>query len=91
MIENMYEVIVRTYCIGGGYGTYNEINVPFDSCYDDKINAVKAYDDQFLTYYRKSEGDWCCKGNDSFKIEKKRNDYSIIIKGSIIIKEDKKK
>lgn len=30
------------------------------------------------------------KENGSFKIEKKRNDYSIIIRGRIITKEDKK-
>ena len=86
----MYEVIVRTYCLGRGYETYNEINVPFDSCYEDKINAVKAYDDQFKVYYRESEVDLYYKENGSFKIEKKRNGYSIIIRGRIIIKEDKK-
>lgn len=86
----MYEVIVRTYCKGSGYGTYNAINVPFDSCYEDKVNAIKAYDCQFKTYYREREGDLYHAENGSFKIEKKRNGYSIIIEGRIIIKEDKK-
>lgn len=86
----MYEVIVRTYCLGSGYGTYNEINVPFDDCYEDKMDAVKAYDDQFKLYYRESEGDLYYKGNGSFRIEKKRNGYSIIIRGRIIKEEDKK-
>lgn len=82
----MYEVIVRTYCLGRGYGTYNEINVPFDGCYKDKMDAVKVYDDQFKTYYRESEGDLYYKENNSFKIEKKRDGYSIIIRGDIIRK-----
>lgn len=82
----MYEVIVRTYCSGRGYGTYNTINVPFDSCYKDKMDAVKVYDDQFKTYYRESEGDLYYKENNSFKIEKKRDGYSIIIRGDIIRK-----
>ena len=43
------------------------------------------------TYYRESEGDLYYKENGSFKIEKKRNGYSIIIRGDIIIKEDKNK
>lgn len=82
----MYEVIVITYCLGRGYETYNEINVPFDGCYGDKMDAVKAYNDQFNTYYRESEGDLYYKENGSFKIEKKRDGYSIIIRGKIIIK-----
>lgn len=82
----MYEVIVITYCSGRGYETYNEINVPFDGCYGDKMDAVKAYNDQFNTYYRESEGDLYYKENGSFKIEKKRDGYSIIIRGKIIIK-----
>lgn len=82
----MYEVIVSTYCLGRGYETYNEINVPFDGCYGDKMDAVKAYNDQFNTYCRESEGDLYYKENGSFKIEKKRNGYSIIIRGDIIIK-----
>lgn len=80
----MYEVIVRTYYLGRGYGTYNEINVPFDGCYEDKMDAVKAYDDQFKVYYRESEGDLYYKENGSFKIEKKRNGYSIIIIGELL-------
>lgn len=86
----MYEVIVRTYCLGSGYETYNELNVPFDRSYEDKMDAVKAYDDQIKTYYRESEGDLYYKETGSFKIEKKRNGYSIIIIGRIIIKEDRK-
>lgn len=86
----MYEVIVRTYCFGRAYGTYNEINVPFDGCYEDGMDAVKAYDDQFKTYYRESEGDLYYKENGSFRIEKKRNGYSIIIRGRIIIEEGNK-
>ena len=85
----MYEVIVRTYCLGRGYGTYNEINVPFDDCYEDKMDAVKAYDDQFKVYYKESEGDLYYKENGSFKIKKKRNGYSIIIRGYIIRKDKK--
>ena len=50
------------------------------------MDAVKACDDQFKTYYRESEGDLYYKENGSFKIEKKRNGYSIIIRGDIIIK-----
>lgn len=90
MTEYMYEVIVRTYCLGRGYGTYNEINVPYDRCYEDKMDAVKAYDDQFKVYYRESEGDLYRKETGSFEIKKKRNGYNIIIRGRIIIKEDKK-
>lgn len=67
----MYEVIVRTYCLGRGYETYNEINVPFDVCYGDKMDAVKVYNDQFETYCRESEGDLYYKENGSFKIENK--------------------
>lgn len=82
----MYEVIVRTYCSGGGYGAYNAINVLFDSCYDDEMDAVKACDDQFKKYYRESEGDLYHKENNSFKIEKKRDGYSIIVRGDVFRK-----
>lgn len=79
----MYEVIVSTQCLGRGYGTYNAINVPFDGCYKDKMDAVKACDDQFKTYYRESEGDLYYKDNNKFKIQKKRSSYIVIIEGEI--------
>lgn len=85
--KNMYEVIVETFCISRCiYATCNAVKILFDGCYEDKMDAVKAYDDKFKTYYRESEGDLYYKENGSFKIEKKRNGYSIIIRGDIIIK-----
>ena len=85
----MYEVIVETYCMGvRRYAACNAVRILFDGCYKDKMDAVKACDDQFKTYYRESEGDLYYKENGSFKIEKKRNGYSIIIRGDIIIKGD---
>lgn len=83
----MYEVIVRTYCLGRGYGTYNEINVPFDGCYEDKADAVKAYDDQFKTYYREHKNCYLSKNDYIFKIvERKSAGYNVVIRGRIIIK-----
>ena len=83
----MYEVIVRTYCIGSRYGTYNEINVPFDSCYEDKMDAVKAYDEQFKKYYEEHKDCYYSKDDDIFKIvERKSAGYNVVIRGRIIIK-----
>lgn len=79
----MYEVIVSTHCLGKGYGTYNVINVPFDRKYKNKGDAIAAYDFQFGTYCRSQEGDIYHKDNDKFKIEKKRDGYSVIIEGEI--------
>lgn len=79
----MYEVMVKAYCIGHGYGAWDEISVRFDRKYKNKKCAIDAYDFQFRTYCRSQEGDLYYKDNNKFKIKKKRDSYIVIIEGEI--------
>lgn len=87
----MYEVIVETYCMSCFFYVYvacNAVRIIFDGCYEDKMDAVKAYDDQYEKYYKEHKYDsYCYKHDDIFEIvEKKSADYSVVIRGRIFIK-----
>ncbi len=85
----MYEVIVETYCMSvRDYAACNAVRIIFDGCYEDRMDAVKAYDDQFKEYYKEHKYDsYCYKHDDIFEIaEKKSADYSVVIRGRIFIK-----
>lgn len=85
----MYEVIIETYCMSVGhyYAACNAVRNLFDGCYEDKIDAVKAYDDQYEKYYKEHKDCYCSKDDDIFKIvEKKSAGYNVVIRGRIIIK-----
>ena len=85
----MYEVIVETFCISRCiYATCNAVRILFDGCYKDKMDAVKAYDDQYEKYLKEHKYDsYCYKHDDIFEIvEKKSADYSVVIRGRIFIK-----
>ena len=89
MNKNMYEVIVETYCMSvRDYAACNAVRIIFDGCYEDKMDAVKAYDDQYEKYYKEHKYDsYCYKHDDIFEIvEKKSADYSVVIRGRIFIK-----
>ena len=79
----MYEVMVKGYCIGHGYGAWDGISVRFDRKYKNKNGAIDAYDFQFRTYCKSHEGDLYYKDNNKFKIQKKRSSYIVIIEGEI--------
>lgn len=84
----MYEVIVETFCISRCiYATCNAVRILFDGCYEDKMDAVKAYDDQFNKYYKEHKDCYYSKDDYIFKIvEKKSTGYNVFIRGRIIIK-----
>lgn len=84
----MYEVIVETFCISRCiYATCNAVRIIFDSCYEDKIDAVKAYDDKFKEYYEEHKDCYYYKDDDMFKIvERKSAGYNVVVRGRIIIK-----
>lgn len=84
----MYEVIVEIYCMSvRDYAACNAIGILFDGCYEDKIDAVKAYDDQYEKYCKEHKDCYCSKDDDSFKIvEKKSAGYNVVIRGRIFIK-----
>lgn len=84
----MYEVIVETYCMGvRRYAACNAVRNLFDSCYEDKIDAVKAYDDQFEKYYKEHKDCYYSKDDYIFKIvDKKSAGYNVVIRGRIFIK-----
>lgn len=84
----MYEVIIETYCISHCiYATCNAVRILFDGCYEDKMDAVKVYDDQFNKYCREHKNCYLSKDDYIFKIvERKSAGYNIVIRGRIIIK-----
>lgn len=84
----MYEVIVETYCMSvRDYAASNAVRIIFDNCYDDKMDAFKAYDDQFEKYFKESRNCYFSKDDDIFEIvEKKSAGYNVVIRGRIIIK-----
>ena len=86
----MYEVIVETFCISRCiYATCNAVRILFDGCYEDKMDAVKVYDDQFKEYYEEHRNCYFSKDDYSFKIvEKKSAGYNVVIRGRIIIKRE---
>lgn len=87
--KNMYEVIVETYCMSvRDYAACNAVRNLFDSCYEDKMDAVKAYDDQYEKYYKEHKYDsYCYKHDDIFEIvEKKSAGYNVVVRGRIFIK-----
>lgn len=88
----MYEVIIETYCmsVGHHYAACNAVRNLFDGCYEDKIDAVKAYDDQFEKYYKEHKDCYCSKDDYIFKIVDKKNaGYNVVIRGYIIRKDKK--
>ena len=84
----MYEVIVETYCMSVGYyAACNAVINLFDVCYEDKIDAIKAYDDQFEKYYKEHKDCYCSKDDYIFKIvDKKSAGYNVVVRGRIFIK-----
>lgn len=84
----MYEVIIETFCISRCiYATCNAVRILFDGCYEDKMDAVKAYDDQFNKYHKEHKDCYYSKDDCIFKIvEKKSDGYNVVIRGRIIIK-----
>lgn len=84
----MYEVIIETYCMSvRDYAACNAVRILFDSCYEDKMNAVKVYDDQFKKYYEEHRNCYSSKDDYSFKIvEKKSAGYNVVVRGRIFIK-----
>lgn len=84
----MYEVIVETYCMSvRDYAACNAVRILFDGCYEDKMDAIKAYDDQFKKYYEEHRNCYCSKDYYSFKIvERKSAGYNVVVRGRIIIK-----
>lgn len=86
--KNMYEVIIETYCMSVGYyAASNAVRILFDNCYEDKADAVKAYDDQFKKYLKEHKNCYCSKDDYIFKIvEKKSAGYNVVVRGRIIIK-----
>ena len=86
--KNMYEVIVETYCMSvRDYAACNAVRIIFDGCYEDRMDAVKAYDDQYKEYYEEHRNCYCSKDDDMFKIvEKKSAGYNVVVRGRIIIK-----
>lgn len=84
----MYEVIIETYCISHCiYATCNAVRILFDGCYEDKMDAVKVYDDQFNKYCREHKNCYLSKDDYIFKIvERKSAGYNVVIRGRIIIK-----
>lgn len=83
----MYEVIVETYCMGvRRYAACNAARILFYGCYEDRMDAVKAYDDQFKEYYEEHRNCYCSKDDYIFKIvEKKSVGYNVVVRGRIII------
>lgn len=84
----MYEVIVETYCMSvRQYSACNAVRIIFDGCYEDKTDAVKAYDDQFEEYYKEHRNCYFFRDDSIFQIvEKKSAGYNVVIRGRIIIK-----
>lgn len=84
----MYEVIIETYCMSVRYyAASNAVRILFDNCYEDKRDAVKEYNDQFKKYCREHRDCYCFKDDDIFKIvEPNSADYSVVIRGRIIVK-----
>lgn len=84
----MYEVIVETYCMGvRRYAACNAVRILFYGCYEDRMDAVKAYDDQFKEYYKEHRNCYCSKDDYIFKIvEKKSAGYNVVVRGRIFIK-----
>lgn len=88
----MYEVIIETYCMSVGHhcAACNAARNLFDVCYENKIDAVKAYDDQFEKYYKEHKACYYSKDYYTFKIvDKKRAGYNVVVKGYIIRKDKK--
>lgn len=84
----MYEVIIETYCISRCmYATCNAVTILFDGCYEDKTDAVKAYNDQFKKYCEEHRNCYFSKNDYIFKIvERKSAGYNVVVRGRIIIK-----
>lgn len=84
----MYEVIIETYCMSvGHHAACSGVRILFDGCYEDKTDAVKAYDDQFKKYYKEHKNCYLSKDDYNFKIvEKKSDGYNVVVRGDIIIK-----
>lgn len=79
----MYEVIVETYCMSCFfYVACNAVRIIFDGCYEDKTDAVKAYDDQYEKYYKEHKDCYWSKDDYIFRIvEKKSAGYNVVISG----------
>lgn len=84
----MYEVIVETYCMSvRDYAACNAVRIIFDGCYEDRMDAVKVYDDQFKEYYEEHRNCYFSKDDYSFKIvERKSAGYNVVVRGRIFIK-----
>ena len=85
----MYEVIVETYCMSvRQYSACNAVRNLFDGCYEDRMDAIKAYDDQFKRYYKEHRNCYCSKDDYMFKIvDKKSAGYNVVVRGYIIRKD----
>lgn len=69
------------------YAASNAVRILFDNCYEDKIDAVREYNDQFKKYYREHRDCYCFKDGYIFKIvEKKSAGYNVVVRERIIIK-----